>query len=218
MADNDDGATVPSSRLREETTAKREALDRAARLENELASERAKSKTAETLSGQVTSLQKQLDDTKAEHTKAAAAWNEERAVFGLGITDPEAVSVARHLHSQLPEAGRPSLPDWLKGLQAAPATAPKSLQGWLPAPQAGQGGGAGGAGAGAAGGAAGGEPRNMGANRGSQPAAGPAVGGDLSLEAAKKRISDLAAEATKTKDWTAYNAERAGLLARIARG
>ncbi len=201
-------ATVPSSRLREETQAKREALDRVQSLERELATERARANDAVKNAG--TALERER-----------AAWAEERAVFQAGVTDPEAIGVARHLYNQLPEAGRSPFPEWLKGMKADPTKAPKALSPWFSAPAGGAGGAPGttpAAGSGTP--EPGGQPTppNMGANRGSSPTSGPLSGGEMTVEAASARMAELAREATRTKDWKKYNEERPALLARIAKG
>jgi hypothetical protein len=48
-----------------------------------------------------------------------------------GLTDPEAVDVARLLHGRLPVEGRPKLVDWVAGHGAKPEEAPLALRGYL---------------------------------------------------------------------------------------
>lgn len=212
-------ATVPSSRLREETAAKREALDRVNALEGELSRERTKSKGTDALAAQVTSLTTEVTTLKSTLEKERAAWNEERAVYAAGITDPEAVDVARHLHSKLPEKDRPAFPDWLKAQAADPAKAHKALAGFLtPASAPPSGSGTPSGGPPSLPGAPPAQPRTMAANRPSPPATGAPAGGDLSLDQAKARISELATLAGRSGDWKQYDAERPALLARIAQG
>lgn len=130
MSDTEDGpAMVPSARLREETSAKRAAMARAAELEAELAVLGKRASTADTLA-------KQLEEERAKYTSAASSWEAERAVYQLGITDPEAIEVARHLHGRLPEQNRPPLADWLKAAKEDPGKAPKALVPYLAQPAA----------------------------------------------------------------------------------
>ena len=130
MSDTEEGpAMVPSARLREETSAKRAAMARAAELESELAVLTKRAGTAETLA-------KQLEEAQAKHAAASSSWEAERAVYQLGITDPEAIEVARHLHGRLPESNRPPLADWLRAAKDDPSIAPKALTPYLVAPPA----------------------------------------------------------------------------------
>ncbi len=75
-------------------------------------------------------------DLRATELKAwegkAEAWEEERGIFRSGISDPEAVTVARAIHGALPAEGRPTLPAWLTGIVADPSKAPRALAPYLP--------------------------------------------------------------------------------------
>lgn len=128
MSDTEDGpAMVPSARLREETSAKRAAMARAAELEAELAVLSKRASTADTLA-------KQLEEERTRYSTASSSWEAERAVYQLGITDPEAIEVARHLHGRLPEQGRPALADWLRSAKEDPSKAPRALVPYLAQP------------------------------------------------------------------------------------
>lgn len=121
-------AMVPSARLREESGLKRAAQARVSELEAEVASLVKRADAAATLASE-------LETLRATHTSALAAWEQERAVYQLGVTDPEAIEVARHLHARLPEAGRPPLAEWLRSVRETPASAPRALQPYfLPTP------------------------------------------------------------------------------------
>lgn len=65
---------------------------------------------------------------------------EESEIFRVGLTDPEAITVARALHGALPEADRPPLPAWLASLRDSPANAPRALAPYFAAPPSGAGG------------------------------------------------------------------------------
>ena len=61
---------------------------------------------------------------QASHEKAAAAWAEDREIFGLGVADLDAIDVLRHLHSRLPADARPPLVDWVRPMRDDPTKAP----------------------------------------------------------------------------------------------
>lgn len=127
---DDLGGPVPAARLRDETVAKRKAQERVAELEQAIARLEQRAATADTLA-------KQLEEAQSRFTAATTAWDSERAVYQLGITDPEAIEVARHLHGRLPEQDRPPLADWLRAAKDDPTKAPRALSPYLtsaPAP------------------------------------------------------------------------------------
>lgn len=142
---------VPSARLRDETAAKREALDRVQALERELAAERGKVKQYEPLASRVDELKAELKAAKTAHEQATASWLEERELFGLGLADANALDVLSLYHGKLPQEGRPSRVEYAKSLKADPTKAPVPLRPWFappadappagnapPGPQAGQ--------------------------------------------------------------------------------
>lgn len=192
MADeNDDKATVPSSRLREETQAKREALARVAELEGRIADLEKRGATVETLTGRVQELQQHLEAERKGRS-------EDQTIFGAGFKDP---ALVRFEYSRLPEKDRPELGAWLADVQKTPEKAPASLRALL------------------GGGEQQGEQtteRKMGAER--KPAATTGTGAELGAEQARARILKLATEAQRTGDWSAYDKERPALLSAIARG
>lgn len=63
-----------------------------------------------------------------------ASWAAERAVYQIGITDPEAIEVAQLYYAKLPADGRPPMADWLRGMREDTGKAPKALQPFLGAP------------------------------------------------------------------------------------
>lgn len=74
------------------------------------------------------------------------AWQEERAFFSAGITDPEAMDVGRHLYSRIPADQRPKdgIGAWLADIRANPDKTPKALTPYLappPSPAPAPGGG-----------------------------------------------------------------------------
>lgn len=198
------------ARLREEATKRREALAQVADLESKLAEFEKKAATADTLA-------KRVGDLEAASAKAASEWAEERAVYQAGVTDPEAISVARHLHSQIPEKGRPAFAEWVGAHAKAPDTAPKALRGYFGDGKAGAGAGADAKGtpAGKAppAGAAGATGGKAGANTGTIPdGAGRAASG------AKYSGADVRAmreKAVQTGNWDEYRAHRDALLAQV---
>lgn len=200
---NHDGSTVPSSRLRDETKAKRAALARVAELESQITDLEKRGATVETLTTQVTELRGQLEAERKGR-------NEDKTIFGAGFPDPDLV---RFEYSRLPEKDRPELQSWLSDLKKSADKAPVSMRAFLE----GAGGGGGGGGAGDATGAGGDTGRKMGADRKGGSNSTPA-GGDMSLEQAKTRLTQLSQEARRTGDWSSYDKERATLLARIAKG
>ena len=76
----------------------------------------------------------ELEKLRSQIEVERASWPAERAVYSIGITDPQAIKVAQLFHADLPEAERPPLADWLKGLHAEPSKAPKALQLYFGAP------------------------------------------------------------------------------------
>lgn len=196
------------------------------KLETDLATVTEKSKKVDELTGQVGTLTGQLQSATRTFEAERAGWAEERAALATGI-DPEGLAVARVLHGQLPEQGRPPLPDWLKSQKADLSKAHRGLVPFFQAPAGAPPAGAPPAGGGGAPPPGGGAPPagtppaappTMGAARPSPPAAGAGVGGDLTLEAAKLRLTELSQDGARTGDWKTYDAERPALLARIARG
>jgi hypothetical protein len=77
-----------------------------------------------------------LEQAIAKQAADLAAANERAEIYGTGITDPEAITVARALHAGLPADTRPALPAWLGQIKSAPATAPKALQPYFAQPAA----------------------------------------------------------------------------------
>ena len=77
-----------------------------------------------------------LEQTIASQAAKLAEANERADIYGTGITDPEAITVARALHATLPAEGRPPLPAWMKSQIAEPAKAAKALQPYITPPQA----------------------------------------------------------------------------------
>lgn len=194
-------ARVPASRLREETQRKREALARVAELESRLAESEKRGATVETLTSRIQELEK-------AGKAAEASWVEERAVYQAGITDPEAIGVARHLHGQLPEKDRPAFPDWIAAQKKDPSKAPKALAAYFGEAAAAGEGGAGDGGKG---------ERKMGADRpGGGGGGGAHAGEGLTREQVLARIQKLSLDAQKSGDWTAYDKERPALLARLS--
>ena len=66
------------------------------------------------------------------------AWDEERGIFRAGVTDAEAIEVARFLHGKLPEADRKPLPEVVAGWVKLPDTAPPAFRAYLGKPEAAQ--------------------------------------------------------------------------------
>lgn len=201
MSDTEDGpAMVPSARLREETSAKRAAMARAAELEAELAVLSKRASTADTLA-------KQLEEERTRYSTAFSSWEAERAVYQLGITDPEAIEVARHLHGRLPEQGRPALADWLRSAKEDPSKAPRALVPYLaqPAP-------AGPAASAAASTAAPAPSPSPSAASSQRPGATAPAAAATQLDAGQIRA--LYQEAARTGDWSKWDAVRSSIRGR----
>jgi hypothetical protein len=74
----------------------------------------------------------QLETLQAQHAEASSAWADERAMLGVGLTDPEGQAVARTLYGLQPEDSRPgSIADYLSGFQAEDAKVPAGLAPYL---------------------------------------------------------------------------------------
>lgn len=74
----------------------------------------------------------ELVKIRSEYEAARASWDAERAVYAIGILEPEAIAVAKTLHGSLPDKDRPALSDWLRSLKEDPAKAPKALAAYFP--------------------------------------------------------------------------------------
>ena len=113
--------TVPQERFNTVVAEKRELATRVASLEAEAQALTERAGTADTLA-------KRVEEMTKEHAAKAAAWGEERALLGAGITDPEDADVARLLYSRLPADGKPkTIADYVAGLKAEGAVVPKAL-------------------------------------------------------------------------------------------
>lgn len=119
-----DGLKAELARIRGQN---RELLGKFSDLETENGKLARKAETAETLA-------KTLADTTAKHAVERGGWDEERGIYQSGLTDPEAIDVAKHLYSKMPEAGRPALGEWVKGFTADPTKAPRALSPYLAKP------------------------------------------------------------------------------------
>ena len=113
--------TVPQERFNTVVAEKKALAERVATLEAEGQSLTERAATADTLA-------KRVEELTAEHKLKAAAWGEERALLGAGITDPEDADVARLLYSRLPAEGKPkTIADYIGSLKAEGAAVPKAL-------------------------------------------------------------------------------------------
>lgn len=182
---------VPSSRLREETAARRAALARVSEVEAELAAATKRIGTADTLAKRVGELEGEL---KLEREDRAV----DRAVYGSGITDPEGVDQVRYHYGRLPEKDRPPVSDWLKSVTADPAKAPKSLQPFLPA---------------AAGKASTATAATTRATGGATGAAAGSAGNGAPMSA--EAIKAIRAECERTGDWAPWKAARPQMMAAL---
>lgn len=126
---------IPQSRLKEESKAKRsaqrqyaDALTKISEYEVEIEGLRKRASTVDTLTESHAA-------AAAEWALKEQAWNEERGIYKSGITDPDAIDVARLLHGKLDADTRPSLTEWLGGFSEDPTQAPKALRPYLAAPE-----------------------------------------------------------------------------------
>lgn len=195
---DDLGGPVPAARLRDETVAKRKAQERVAELEQAIARLEQRAATADTLA-------KQLEEAQSRFTAATSAWDSERAVYQLGITDPEAIEVARHLHGRLPEQGRPPLAEWLRAAKDDPSTAPRALSPYLTstsppvAPSAPQP-----------------APSPAVSATGQRPAAVAPAAGQGALDAVQ--IRQLREECARTGDWSRWKEAQPAIRASVRNG
>lgn len=199
MSESDDlGGPVPAARLRDETAAKRKAQERVAELEQAIARLEQRAATADTLA-------KQLEEAQSRFASATTAWDSERAVYQLGITDPEAIEVARHLHGRLPEQGRPPLAEWLRAAKDDPSTAPRALSPYLTsaappaAPSAPQP-----------------APSPAVSATGQRPAAVAPAAGQGALDAVQ--IRQLREECARTGDWSRWKEAQPAIRASVRNG
>lgn len=185
---------VPSARLREESGKKREALARVGELEAQLSEYEKKVATTDTLA-------KQIEELKKTHAATIGEWETERAVWQAGITDPEAISVAKHLWSSQDEKARKPFPETLKTWKDKPEEAPRAFRAYLEpaqapaAPEKGKQAPA---------------PRATGV----APSTGaPAASGQWTVE----QIASLREEGQRTGNWDAYKKARSSILAGLSR-
>lgn len=209
MAEDDKGVApptpegmVPSARLREESAKKREAMARVTELESLLSESEKKAATADTLA-------KQLEEHKLANKATKAEWETERAVWQVGLTDPEGIDIARHLHSRLPEDKRPPMAEWLKSLKDDPTKAPKALAAYLAGPEV-------------AAPAAPAPAKAAAPASGARAATGaaPAASGGASATApaySTEQVREIRERATRTGDWSEYNAARPAILASLGK-
>ncbi|MCB9763919.1 MAG: hypothetical protein H6739_29380 [Alphaproteobacteria bacterium] len=128
--------TVPYSRFEAVVASKNEALAQLQSLQIENQSLLEKAATVDTLGSQLREAQAQAQAAEQKFGR----W--QSIASQLGTTDQEAIEAAEWAHSRLPQKDRPKLNDWLTGIKADPATAPKVLQPWLSPGDQGQAGAA----------------------------------------------------------------------------
>lgn len=71
----------------------------------------------------------ELEAERAARAAEASAWQEERGLIGIGLTDSEAQDAARFAWGRIPDADRPAggIVDWLGELRKDPKKAPRIL-------------------------------------------------------------------------------------------
>lgn len=174
--------TVPYARFQQVVEKYRAAEARLEELNGQLQGASERAATADTLATQ-------LNDQAAAFAAERAVWSEDRALMGAGLTDPSALVVARALHSALPEADRPSLPEWVSGFAEAPDTVPPALQVYLASKPAER-------------------PAGLPSARGGvKPEASTASGQTMSAE----QIRAIGEEAQRTGDWSKWREIRESL-------
>lgn len=195
--------TVPASKWREEAAQRKKAVLRVNELEARLAELETKANTVDVLTAQV-------DELKGKIKSSTAAFEEERSLFQAGITDPEAISIARHVHSISPDASKTPFAAWLKNAKEKPEEAPRALRPYLTpeapvaAPEA----------------APAAPPASPGTGAKATPKATPAVpstgapatSGIWSAE----QVRALREEGQRTGDFSRYKEARQGILKSIA--
>lgn len=117
-------APIPYDRFQQVVAEKNALNERVGALEKEARTYQERAATADTLA-------KQIEQIKAEHSKAASAWDRQRALIGAGIVDDEGIELADYYYGKVPEKDRPAMGDWIKAMREAPDKAPKALRTWL---------------------------------------------------------------------------------------
>lgn len=204
--------SVPMDRFQKVVQERNDLRSKIAELEGQVQANAEKLATTDTLA-------KRLKDVETEFASARGQWNEERSIFALGITDPDAIDVARVFHRKLPEENRPPLPDWLGGLVKDPSKAPTAMRGILPQ-QAGAGaGGGGGSGAAGADGAQNGGGGSKSANAGGAGGHSTTTNGQRTDGAQQapeplspEQIRAIRDRAMKTNDWSEWKRVRGQVL------
>jgi hypothetical protein len=79
-------------------------------------------------------VQRQLAELQAAVEAERNGRNEDRALFGAGITDADGQEVARLLYGKLSEKPEGGIGEWLTSLRAEGAEVPKALSPWLQPP------------------------------------------------------------------------------------
>jgi hypothetical protein len=179
----------------------RESRGRVAELEGQLAESDNKAKTADTLA-------KQLEELKTKSAADADSWDQERAMYQAGITDPDAIDIAATLYNKLDPKSRPKTrAEWVAGFKDDPSKAPKGLQPYLPQAKPAEGKGGGGKaveGKGAAKGVA---------------SKGTVAGGTERASGSNKYtpqdIRALRQRAVKTGNWDEYNNARDAIIGQV---
>ena len=113
---NNERGPVPYSRFTEVYNEKKRLDERVAAMEAELAPYK--------------ELDSKYKELEARHTAAQSEWQSERALLRAGLSDPEAMDVAKLLFSRIPEADRPEggIESWLSEIKKDPSKGPKALQ------------------------------------------------------------------------------------------
>ncbi|NBV19956.1 hypothetical protein [Janthinobacterium sp.] len=97
-------------------------------------------KERDTYAGELEALRAELQTTRtaaeagSKHVARISELEEELGLVRVGLSDPEAVDVARTLYRRLPDDKRPaSITEWVTSIKEAP---PKALAGYLGTPAA----------------------------------------------------------------------------------
>ena len=113
--------TIPYDRFQAVVAEKKALATEIETLRGEVQSVTERAATADTLAAQIQAI-------KDAHQAEQAAWGEERALLGAGITDAEDADLVRHYYGKAPAEGKPAtIADYLAGLRAEGAVVPRGL-------------------------------------------------------------------------------------------
>jgi hypothetical protein len=148
-------------------------------LASKLAAAQAEVKQLKT--GDLARLQKKLDGVTSDYETAKTGWERDRMWLASPFKDPASQAAATAYHGGLPEDGRPTIGEWVQGLESSETASADFplLAGYL----------------------GGDQPRTP----PPQPPPPVPMAGGANGAYSREAVSALLETATKSGDWTAYN-------------